>query len=47
MEDNIVTSLSGADSTIPKNGLVISGHGIAKNWITQTLQSVLKCMLIY
>lgn len=37
VEDNIVTSLSGADSTIPKNGLVISGHGIAKNWITQNI----------
>lgn len=37
VEDNIVTSLSGADSTIPKNGLVISGHGIAKNWITQNV----------
>lgn len=37
VEDNIVTSLSGADSTIPKNGLVISGHGVAKNWITQNI----------
>lgn len=34
---NIVTSLSGADSTIPANGLVISGHGVAKNWITQNV----------
>lgn len=37
VEDNIVTSLSGADSTIPKNGLVISGHGVAKNWITKNI----------
>lgn len=35
--DNTVTSLSGADSTIPSNGLVISGHGIAKNWINQNI----------
>ena len=37
VEDNIVTSISGADSTIPKNGIVISGHGIAKNWISQNI----------
>ncbi|MBD5401597.1 family 10 glycosylhydrolase [bacterium] len=37
VEGNIVTSLSGADSTIPINGLVISGHGTAKNWITQNI----------
>lgn len=35
--DNTVISLSGADSTIPSNGLVISGHGIAKNWINQNI----------
>lgn len=37
VEKNTVTSLSGADSTIPSNGLVISGHGIAKNWINQNI----------
>jgi len=37
VENNIVTSLSGADSTIPADGLVISGHGIAKNWITNNI----------
>lgn len=37
VEDNIVTAISGADSVIPKNGIVISGHGIAKNWITQNI----------
>lgn len=37
VEGNTVTSLSGADSTIPKDGLVISGHGKAKNWITQNI----------
>lgn len=35
--DNVVTSLSGADSMIPKNGIVISGHGTAKNWIAQNI----------
>lgn len=37
VEDNIVTSLSGADSAIPKDGIVISGHGTAKNWIKQNI----------
>lgn len=37
VENNIVTSISGADSIIPKNGIVISGHGVAKNWITQNI----------
>ena len=37
IEGNIVTSLSGADSFIPPNGIVISGHGSAKNWISQNL----------
>ncbi len=37
VEDNIVTSLSGADSIIPSNGIVISGHGTAKNWISKNL----------
>ena len=34
---NTVTSLSGADSAIPEDGIVISGHGSAKNWITQNI----------
>src|SRR5574344_25987 len=37
VEGNTVTALSGADSTIPSDGIVISGHGIAKNWITQNI----------
>ena len=32
-----VTSLSGADSLIPANGLVISGHGRAKKWINENV----------
>ena len=35
--DNIVTEISGADSLIPKNGLVISGHGSAKTWMNQNI----------
>lgn len=38
VEDNTVTELSGADSFIPKNGLVISGHGVAKNWINKNIK---------
>ncbi len=34
---NTVTSLSGADSLIPANGLVISGHGAAKKWINENV----------
>lgn len=37
VEGNIVTSLSGADSIIPQNGLVISGHGSAKQWMNQNI----------
>ena len=32
-----VTSLSGADSLIPPNGIVISGHGKAKQWINANI----------
>ena len=32
-----VTSLSGADSLIPYNGFVISGHGRAKEWINKNI----------
>lgn len=38
VEANTVTELSGADSFIPQNGLVISGHGSAKNWINQNIK---------
>lgn len=34
---NVVTSLSGADSLIPANGFVISGHGAAKKWINENV----------
>lgn len=34
---NMVTSLSGADSIIPRDGLVISAHGIAKTWMNENI----------
>lgn len=37
VEGNIVVSLSGADSLIPANGFVISGHGAAKKWINENV----------
>lgn len=36
--NNMVVRLNGADSVIPKNGFVISGHGSAKKWITDNIQ---------
>ncbi len=36
--DNMVVELNGADSVIPRNGFVISGHGNAKKWITNNIQ---------
>lgn len=38
VEGNTVTELSGADSLIPSNGIVISGHGRAKNWINSSIK---------
>lgn len=37
VDGNIVTSLSGADSVIPSDGLVISGHGNAKKWMNENI----------
>lgn len=34
---NTVTELSGADSFIPENGAVISGHGLGKTWINSNI----------
>lgn len=38
VEKDIVVKLTGADSIVPKNGLVISGHGSSKKWIKDNLQ---------
>ena len=38
IEDGRVVKLTGANSLIPKNGYVISGHGSAKKWITNNLK---------
>ena len=35
--NGIVTQLSGANTLIPANGVVISGHGEAKHWINENL----------
>ena len=35
--DNTVVQISGADSIIPKDGFVISGHGRAKDWMNKNL----------
>ena len=37
IEGNTVVELSGADSFIPQNGAVISGHGAAKSWINSNI----------
>ena len=36
--DDMVVALTGANSTIPKDGYVISGHGSAKKWISDNLK---------
>ena len=36
---NTVTELSGADSFIPEDGIVISGHGRAKDWINSNIKA--------
>lgn len=35
--NNTVTSFNGANSYIPRNGFVVSGHGSGKKWINQNL----------
>ena len=35
--DGVVTQLSGANTIIPANGIVISGHGSAKQWINENI----------
>ncbi|WP_062351614.1 glycoside hydrolase family 10 protein [Bacillus kwashiorkori] len=34
VENGFVTKLGGGNSTIPENGFVVSGHGVASNWIS-------------
>ncbi len=38
VEGDIVVKISGANSTIPNNGYVISGHGNAKKWISDNIK---------
>ncbi len=35
--NGVVTQINGADSIIPINGYVVSGHGAAKNWINENI----------
>lgn len=37
VKNNTVVALSGADSLIPEDGVVISGHGTAKTWINKNI----------
>ncbi len=37
VQNGIVTVLSGANSFIPQDGIVISGHGSAKTWMTKNI----------
>ncbi len=47
VQNNMVVSLNGADSVIPKNGFVISGHGSAKTWISKNIQTGSKVYVDY
>lgn len=47
IENNMVVRLNGADSIIPRNGFVISGHGSAKSWITKNIQMGSKVYIDY
>ena len=47
IENNMVVSLNGADSVIPKNGFVLSGHGTAKKWLTENIQVGSKVYIDY
>lgn len=47
IRNNMVVELNGADSIIPKDGFVISGHGSAKTWITNAIQVGSKVYLDY
>ncbi len=47
VENNMVVRLNGADSIIPLNGFVISGHGTAKNRINQNIQVGSKVYIDY
>lgn len=38
VEDGVVVALTGANSNIPREGFVISGHGSAKKWISDNLK---------
>lgn len=37
IENNVVISKGSNDNTIPENGMVLSGAGLAKDWITECI----------
>ncbi|MBE7705552.1 MAG: hypothetical protein E7Z90_07085 [Cyanobacteria bacterium SIG29] len=47
IENDMVVELNGADSIIPPNGFVISGHGSAKKWIMDNIQVGSKVYIDY
>ncbi len=47
VENNMVVRLNGADSVIPPNGFVISGHGKSKTWINKNIQVGSKVYIDY
>ena len=46
VEDGIVVALTGANSNIPRDGFVVSGHGSAKKWISDNLKIGTKIEII-
>ena len=46
VQDGVVVALTGANSNIPNDGFVISGHGSAKKWISDNLKIGTKVQII-
>lgn len=44
--DGVVVALTGANSTIPNDGYVVSGHGSAKKWINDNLKIGTKVQIL-
>ena len=47
VENGIVVALTGANSNIPKDGFVISGHGNAKKWIGTKIEIIDRTIRAY
>ena len=46
IKDGVVVALTGANSTIPSDGYVVSGHGSAKKWINDNLKIGTKIQIL-